>query len=277
MKSAQKVIKYLALAFGVFLAVSIISGIISAAFGLFNLFGFLSGEQSTKDFSESFDHVLELDVLNYAGEVKIISGDKVTVEAENISDEFSCTLNGSKLVIDNDNKVFLNFFGKTGKSNSVITISLPKRAELNSIKVENGAGKVYVESVLTKSFSLDTGAGAADIDFLQADKADIDVGVGSLSIKGAVLGELDLDVGVGEFSMSGELNGNGKINGGVGKIRLDLTNEPSDHSFDVSTGIGSVKINGQKLSDGETGGVGAKGEIKVDGGIGEIIINHRGN
>ncbi|MDD3692743.1 MAG: DUF4097 family beta strand repeat-containing protein [Oscillospiraceae bacterium] len=274
MNSAQKVIKYVALAFGVFLAVGIISAIINVALGVLSFSGILTKSIKTTSFSQSYADVTELDIYSFAGEIRIVSADDFKVEASNVPVNFSCTLKDGKLVVNNKNKSVFSFFGLGDSLHPVITVYVPDNEKLSRLTIENGAGKLSAESIYCDDFRLEAGAGAFYVDSLIADNAELNTGVGEVSIKSAILGGLDLQAGVGRFYMKGELNGDADIDGGVGSLTLKLLNSRDDHSFDINTGVGSITIDGERFSTGKINVNNSKGKIKIDGGVGKISINY---
>ena len=77
-------------------------------------------------------------------------------------------------------------------------------------------------------------------------------------------------MGAGKFYFSGSLHGNNKIEQGIGELILDLNG--NDYTIKASKGLGSITINGEDYSKDASVGEGVN-DIKIDGGIGSIIIN----
>jgi len=273
MSSNQKVIKYVAMAFGIILAVTIISAMASAAFGLVSVLAFSTRDNTNvTDFNESYVGVTTLDISNSAGEINIISSDHFEVIATNVPDRFNCTLSNGKLTVNNKQLSGIHLFGWRNGGYPIITVYLPDDKKLDKVSISNGAGKTTAESIYAEDFYLDTGAGASYIDSLKTDKAKVNAGVGEISLKSAIVGGLDIDSGVGHFYMNGELNGDADINGGVGSIELVLKSSASDYSYDVNTGVGSIVIDGKSVSDGNISAKNPIGDIKIDGGVGKVSI-----
>ena len=83
---------------------------------------------------------------------------------------------------------------------------------------------------------------------------------------------MDLDLGVGEVNLQTELTGKNEINAGVGSLNIDLQGEATSYKIQADKGLGTIKIDGKEISNGETFGDG-ENYIEVDGGIGNIDIN----
>ena len=93
-----------------------------------------------------------------------------------------------------------------------------------------------------------------------------------MSIKESNINDLDLDMGVGEVNLTSNLTGQNQINAGVGKLNINLQGEKESYKIQADKGIGSIKIDGNEISNGETLGNG-ENYIEIDGGIGNIDIN----
>lgn len=64
------------------------------------------------------------------------------------------------------------------------------------------------------------------------------------------------------------------MDAGVGNLNIDLETDKENYTIRVNKGIGTVKVAGKSLSDGEIYGSGTN-YIDVDGGIGNIRINFK--
>ena len=63
-----------------------------------------------------------------------------------------------------------------------------------------------------------------------------------------------------------------EINAGVGSLNIDLQGEKDSYKIQANKGLGSIKIDGKELPDGESFGNG-ENYIEVDGGVGNIKID----
>ena len=154
------------------------------------------------------------------------------------------------------------------KKSSHTTITIPN--DLNNLSIDIGAGKLELSDITSNNFSLNQGAGKVVITNLISNNTTIDGGTGELHITSSKLQNLDLDLGAGKCYYNGILLGNNKIDQGVGELILDLYRE--DYTIKASKGLGSITINGESYSKDVTVGEGIN-DIKIDGGIGSIIIN----
>lgn len=278
MNSFQRTMKYIAIAFAIFLSITIISGIASAAFTVINA---VTGHNNFKgkntiDFSETFQDVESLHIENSAGKLLIKTGDSFLVEAENVSEDFTARVSagGTLTISDSKNFGFL-WFRLNGfhNPNARITIYLPEDFVAKETKIDTGAGAVTVEGLHSKRLTLSTGAGSINGRDLTADKVKIDGGVGSITFKDVVFTDADFDCGVGSFDIEGVLLGKNKIDCGVGEVKLDLVGNVDDYDIDVDTGLGSVRLNGVKISKDYETDYNADHSLKIDSGVGDVRIN----
>lgn len=266
MSSAQKIIKYVAIAFAAFLIFSIISGITIGIGTIATIF-----DEDDGSITEKFN------ILDINGDAKILNVDisaaKLvikngnTLKAETNNKYIECRQDGNKLTIKEKKH---NWFRK--RNNSGLIIYIPSDFIFDGIAIETGAGKVDIETLTTKKLYLDLGAGRVEIDNLVvSDKASIDGGAGSITIQKGTLSNLDLDMGVGKLVLNASLIGDSKIDSGVGSIDLNLVGDSSVYKIKLDKGIGSATINGNNMKDNTYYGNGSN-TIDIDGGVGSIKI-----
>ena len=171
-----------------------------------------------------------------AAEVVMIPGKKFSVETRGISKaNLLCRIDGAKtLVVRNLNKLSgLNFFTHNGPSRIVprILISVPEDAKLEHFKAAIGAG-----NFVTKDISL------------SFEKGKIDVGAGNFVLKKIDASNLDLRCGMGNLHIEGAIKGKSNIDCGMGAIKLELSGNENDYSYDAKVGLGDFKFNNEKRS-----------------------------
>lgn len=264
MKNAQRVIKYLAIAFGLFLSISIIGAIISVLLGLCGVFVFWNG--NTYDFTQSYSNIRELDIDIGGIDLTIEEGEEFKVEAQGIPESYKIKQENDVLKIEKTGFVFWgNGVGK-------ITIYIPKDTNLRKASIETGEGQMKIENLEATELELKLGAGEVKIDRIVTQKADIDCGVGQVVIKQGDLTNLDLNAGVGRVEYNGFIRGNSDIDCGVGETVFNLSGTMSMYNIVAEKGIGSIVFNGKDVSSGtiiQTG----DNKIDIDGGVGRIEIN----
>lgn len=269
MTSAQKVIKYLALGFAIFLIFSILSSIM---FGL-SMFSNIFDSDKHSDIIEDLknlnitgENISVLDIDIKAANLVIKKGDKLSAETNNKYIDYK--QDGNKITIKEKKH---SWFMKKNKSDLVVYV--PEGFVFDGISIDAGAGKISIDEINTKILNIDFGAGKATINNLIVENyAEIDGGAGEISILNGNINDLDLDVGVGKFTLNSKLTGNNKIDAGVGELNINLVGNMEDYKIRVDKGIGSAKLNHQDMKNETIYGTGIN-SLDIDGGIGSININ----
>lgn len=257
MNTTQKVIKAFAICLSALIILSIINGV---AHLVTSAFSFNNDVNINETYNSDINNI-KIDVGTTNMVIKY--GDTFSITAENVSKEFKIKEEGNTLIIKEKN---ITIFGN--KKSSHTTITIPN--DLNNLSIDIGAGKLELSDITSNNFSLNQGAGKVVITNLISNNTTIDGGAGELHITSSKLQNLDLDLGAGKCYYNGILLGNNKIDQGVGELILDLYRE--DYTIKASKGLGSITINGESYSKDVTVGEGIN-DIKIDGGIGSIIIN----
>ena len=271
MTTAQKIIKYLALAFAIFIIINIISGIL---IGLNAFSGFLGlrkeKENQNFEFQEianivNYNEIEKLDIELKYSELEIKHGEKLKVESNNKGIE--CIQNNRKISIKEKNR---NWFSESDIRKIIIYIPINKI--FNEIEIEAGAGKIDIEGLETDKLDYEVGAGETSIANLNVNKeADIEGGIGKLSILSGNINNLKLDMGVGEANIKSELIGKSDINAGIGEININLEDDIQNYTIKANKGLGTITIDNKDIANGSEYGNG-ENYIEIDGGIGNIKI-----
>ena len=267
MTTFQKIIKYLAMAFAIFLSVSIITGICSA---LLTVTYFFSGDTSD-EMTHEYDitnTITSLSVNISAAELEIITGDKFNVETNH--KYLKCEEKDDVLKISETRKLFASH----PKGMKVI-LTIPKECVLDYADIKTGAGSVTIDELLSNMLNIDLGAGELTAQRLDAlYSAEIDGGAGSITINESRLNNAEIDMGVGELNLTGELSGKSSIDYGVGETNIVLLGTDNDYKIELDKGIGEATIDDIKMSDDSVYGTG-ENYIEIDGGVGELNITFK--
>ena len=266
MTTFQKIIKYLAMAFAIFLSISIITGICGALLTVTNLFG-------TNTKSEIVNHTIGSDFASIsinlsAAELEIKTGDKFAVETNH--NYLKCEEKDDILKISETRSLF----GSHLKGMKVV-LTVPKERVFDYVDISAGAGRVTIDELSSNMLNLDLGAGELRAQRLDAvHKAEIDGVAGSVTINGGKLNNADIDMGIGKLSLTGELSGKSKIDYGVGATNVELLGTDDDYEIKLDKGIGEAWLDGRKMSDDSVYGAG-ENYIEIDGGIGQLNITFK--
>jgi len=268
MTTTQKIIKYCAIAFAIFLIFSIISGVAA-------LIGSIGGAFSNVDINEELkDLHLEnnanvLDINIKATNLEIKKGNILKAETDN--EHITINNTNNRLVIKEEKH---NLFDTDTKK---LTVYVPEDLVFEGVSINAGAGNIKVEELNSDNLFMDLGAGNVTIDnVLVTKEIEIDGGAGNLTIENGSMNNLDLDLGVGDVSVTANLQGDIDINTGVGKTEVNILGNKEDYEIEVDKGFGKVTIDGIDVKDEYTFGRGIN-SIDIDGGIGNINVNFRLN
>lgn len=277
MTQLQKVIKYLAIAFGIYLSVSIIGMIV---FGLTVIFGISTGidiyEKNKEKISEIttneyvyYQELENIDIDLSKCSLEIKKGEILKVEYDKNQTDLKCDFNGKELKIS-DNLVRTNWFDFSNIQSKVI-IYLPETIKLKKTDIDLGAADTSIETLKCDNIKINTGAGRCCMQNIIAKDAKVDCGAGEIVIDGLEVGTLDLDGGVGKTSITGKIIKKADIDSGVGKLELNLKGTIEDYKIIAEKGIGRFTVDGKEITDSETIGTGTI-NIDIDSGVGETVV-----
>ncbi len=261
MEKTQKIIKYAAIAFAVFIIVNIIYGLIS-------LVGYFANEEvAPKEFvtTKIEEEINDISISLNSTKLVLKVGDEFKVDTNN--DKVSVITNNNKLLIKEAKKKW------NRRNDYEVIISIPKEYTFDSTVIETGASVINIDELYSNDLKFELGAGKVTINSLYVNNSsDISTGAGELNIGTCSLNNLNFEMGVGSSNISGIITGNSSINAGIGELNLTLVGNASDYRFNIEKGIGSIMLNDKELSSGFYDNNGTN-SIEINGGIGSITIN----
>lgn len=272
MTTTQKIIKYLAIAFALFLVISIFSII----FGL-------SREIISSINSDKKDSKLLEEYTTISNNVNNIESFKIDISNDNIEikegEKFEVKTNDPDVKFYHENSKVKIKTDKTfswhlsNSSRGTIIIYLPNEFNISELDLNLGAGKIDIDKIFVETLLMDLGAGTMTAKEINVyEKATINGGAGNINIYSGTINNLNLKLGAGNASIESDLTGSNTLTTGVGKLNLGLSRSKDNYKFDISKGLGNIILNDFDVSediligDGET-------KIKISGAIGNIIIN----
>ncbi len=280
MYGAQRVIKYLAIAF----AVMIMGIILSVLIGVGALLSYITGNVHRAEWGETGETVTiaeleeielpqELDIRIGLANTRIVKSEKFKVETSN--EYIKSNRSGNKLTISEEDHAWSWEDAWWGDGKGEVIIYLPEET-LEELRIEMGAGTLEAEALRAKTLELDFGAGKSMIGELVAERSvKVSSGAGLLEINGGSLRDLDFSMGAGKVVLRSELLGRSKIDAGLGELNIDLLGRAGQYRLDVEHGLGAVNLNGQKF-DGEIWGDG-ENLVEIDGGVGAVNLRVEGS
>ena len=290
MSSIQRIIKYCAIALAILLAVGIITMIVNIAFGVLHLSSgvaignnLFSNKNSnvvedvkTIDFSDTFTGVKSLEINNIAGELNIKTGEEFRVDAENVLEGFRAEVqeDGTLLISvdESDVSVFGLHIKGFNNPNSKITLYLPEDFNAEQARIENGAGAVNIDALITKDLSISVGAGNLKGSKLKADQVSLEGGIGSVTLQDVEFKDANFECGAGNIYIQGILTGDSSCSCGVGEVKLDLIGNLQDYDIHTDSGVGTIRVNGERVDENYEGNNGAPNTLDIEGGVGSVKI-----
>jgi len=162
--------------------------------------------------------------------------------------------------------------GNATYTDAKLTLYIPKDTVFDDVSIETGAAKMTAETLSTASLKLRLGAGDVSIEELNVtSRADIEGGAGEITVAGGTLNNLKLEMGVGELNMTAALLGNNELDFGIGESNLTVLGSKDDYRIDIEKGLGSVTVDGEKMTDFDTSGNGQH-SLEIETGIGAVNL-----
>ena len=272
MTTTQKIIKYLAIAFALFLVISIFSII----FGLSReIISSINSDKKDSKLLEE-DTTVSNNVNNIESFKRDISNDDIEIKE---GEKFEVKTNDPDVKFYHENSKVKIKTDKTfswhlsNSSRGTIIIYLPNEFNISELDLNLGAGKIDIDKIFVETLLMDLGAGTMTAKEINVyEKATINGGAGNINIYSGTINNLNLKLGAGNASIQSDLTGSNTLTTGVGKLNLGLSRSKDNYKFDISKGLGNIILNDFDVSediligDGET-------IIKISGAVGNIIIN----
>ncbi|WP_373484333.1 DUF4097 family beta strand repeat-containing protein [Acetobacterium sp.] len=281
MNTNQSWIKYLAIAFGLVLALGIISSIVNGGVAIMRGVGLIENktqinEQGEAHFQQDFTGALESVFINFnAGNITLQTGDAFRVEGSNVPKSLVATLDNGKLVIEDkgNTNIIPNLIGKNHMPDLLVTI--PRDTRLKKLELEIGAGRGELSELITDELTIKQGAGEIVADQLQANSGKLSGGAGAVHFTDAQLNDFEIDGGVGVIDIQGLVTGDLEINCGVGQTSLDIDASVDNYFITADQGLGPITINDRNISETGTGSKSAPHRIDIDGGVGPVNLTFK--
>jgi len=272
MTTTQKIIKYLAIAFALYLVISIFSII----FGLSReIISSINNDKKESKLLEEYTTIsnnvnniesFKIDISN--DDIEIKKGEKFEVKTNDPDVKF---YHENSIVKIKSDKTFS--WHLSNSSRGTIIIYLPNEFNISELDLNLGAGKIDIDKLFVETLLMDLGAGTMTAKEINVyEKAAINGGAGNINIYSGTINNLNLKLGAGNASIESDLTGSNTLTTGVGKLNLGLSRSKDNYRFDINKGLGNIILNDFDVSedtligDGET-------KIKINGAVGNIIIN----
>lgn len=270
MTASQKILKRVAIALGVFFAVSIILLIIQGISFLLHIASIIKSEPAN---SKELTTLVEQEIN--------ISSLKINLESSNLQIKpgnlFKIETNNNDVIFEN-NEISISikeknkpFYKKLIKDNVVI-VTLPQDNEkLVNVEIENAAGIVDIIDLDIDNLNLENGVGKIVVNNSRINIANVEEGVGQININTSQIENINLELGIGEINYSSNVS-NMNLDVGIGSSKINLDEDKLKFNILTEAGIGSILIDGKKIENLENK---SDNKISLKNGIGTINLNFK--
>ena len=251
MTGLQKFIKYAAIVFGIYLAITIVWVLLGIARGFVsssrnNEFRDLvesAEEYQGEDISRTYENIKNLDITAEVIELIIRNGDTFKVEGTNIPDKMEISQEGDSLKISDE-----NLPSSLSDEDISITIYIPQDVKLDSIDLEINYVSADIETLNTANLNLDIYDNYCEIDEIVADSMEFKNEYGNLDIHQAEVGRLSFDSESGVEDVNIRITETAEIDLEYSYTDIDLTGTIDDYQINYSNQAGNTYINGVRTT-----------------------------
>ena len=251
MTGLQKFIKYAAIVFGIYLAITIVWVLLGIARGFVsssrnNEFRDLvesAEEYQGEDISRTYENIKNLDITAEVIELIIRNGDTFKVEGTNIPDKMEISQEGDTLKISDE-----TLPSSLSDGNISITIYIPQDVKLDSIDLEINYVSADIETLNTANLNLDIYDNYCEIDEIVADSMEFKNEYGNLDIHQAEVGRLSFDSESGVEDVNIRVTETAEIDLEYSYTDIDLTGTVDDYQINYSNQAGNTYINGVRTT-----------------------------
>lgn len=218
-----------------------------------------SHETLSGDFTQELDALpesgtgkLTLEVGNVEVNILESEGETAGIEGNDIYKAQAYVEDGILYVrADSEAKRVKWLFGGGRRSTETageLTLYLPRGFSFETASLTVGAGTLNVDELNAEHLYCSAGVGTMDIRKLAAQDAEIYLGMGDVNLYDARVSDMTADIGMGSLYMNGVIEENLSGICGMGSMYMELAGEYEDYNYDLSASMGSIEIEGRKIS-----------------------------
>lgn len=278
MTGFQKFIKYAAIAFGIYLSITIVLVLLGIARGFVGAsrndeFKDLTRDREeyrTENITRTYENIKNLEINVEETELIIRNGDTFRIDGTNIPDRMEIKQDGDKLKVS-DEELPSNF----SDENMVVTIYVPENIKLDTIDLEINYVPADIQKLNTANLKLDIYNNYCEIDEIIADNMEFKNEEGNIDIYDAEIGRLLFDSESGVEDVSLDITGNAEINLEYSYTDMNLIGAQEDYQISTRNQSGNIYVDGETItSNAETWGSGNT-KINLDNVHADIFITFR--
>ena len=191
-------------------------------------------------------------------------------------EKFSYQLKGKELKIDYQQPSNSSL---DGAEEQVITITVPKDAQLKEIDVASSMGNIEMDDLICQKVEAECSLGNNTVNNLQAEEIELSNSLGNITTQNlTVEKEAKFSASTGNIDADGTFHGNVEVSVDLGNARLIVRGASrNDYELEASSDMGNLVIDGDKM-DGEMMGAdfqlenGQNRKIQIDSSVGDVEI-----
>lgn len=181
---------------------------------------------------------LQVQVGGCSMEIQKSEDDCFRVEADGMR-KFQGYVEDDTLVICGTSKAGSDDQGNLGGS---ICLYVPAGYSFDNVTLDLGAGSLSVEELQTEKLEANVGAGKMAFVKLNADQATLDCGAGQMTVEELNSRVTEVSVGMGSVRLTGDVTERLTGDCSMGELKLTLAGEQNDFNYDLSCGMGALKV-----------------------------------
>lgn len=231
-------------------------------------------ETLSKEFEQ--EQIEQLLVTAKDLEIEVKQGDKFSIKASGVTEEFEAVVKDKTLIIrQNSDSLFQNLF-EPKKSQAKVILTVPEKFILKKAVITCGSGKFSIDGLKTQIFKLTGGSGFIYLkNLIVQEQTELTVNSGKTVLEDVELFNAEIVTGSGNFSLNGSLKGKNQIDSGSGNTAYALLGTLKDYKIFGRGGSGDIWLNGEKYSTIEVEKENTVYSISIKGGSGRIVIDFR--
>ncbi len=252
MTGFQKIIKYGAIAFGIYLSITIVFVFLGIANGLVggtkqSVSEIIQNieDPTLRDISQEYTDIGNLDIHLETVEMTIKTGDIFKIEGLELPEKLEIKQDGNTLKIS-DEKVSSNPYNKDYH----LTLYIPEEQKLNKVDLEIEHICVTIEKITATNLKLDIDRGYCDIDNIIADNLEIDSEYGEIDMYNGETQKLIFDSDSGIEDMTVKVVENAQIDLEYSDTNMTFIGKQEQYQIHATNQFGNTYIAGTELESG---------------------------
>lgn len=252
MNGVQKVIKYCAMAFAVFLSVvifgTIVSVVLGVTTGIAGVNFLMDGDKERVNLSEEYtlEEAKELGITNILvdcnAEITVQTGEVLSIEAVNVTEDYEIRQdNGKFSIVEDKPEIKIGFWFNDVTERETVVVTIPEELSTEQVKILSGSGAVIMTGIEAENLIVDSGSGKVTAENVAAKRLYVDSGSGRVTVAHVVMDETEINSGSGGITVEDSKLGELLLNSGSGTVRMENV-EATEAKVD--TGSGAVSYAG---------------------------------